>query len=215
MVDTIVRPPQTSEAPTIAPRRRWPRVLTLVVVGIVVTLLTLGSIWIANYAPLVQGSLELSTDRTDVKIVRVDAFDMRGTVFTVPTGRTATFRYRLSISNSGPVAVRIDSIGTSAGSVGAGSLTRRAVEVIPDPWRSSGPIGFTSEEPWHPFTLAPGREAVVVMEAEYHGRCMQRGDSVSWFREPVTYSIFGVSRHADLQAGVEVRFTGDGSCGTA
>jgi len=122
------------------------RVLILVVVALVATLLTLGSIWIANYAPLVQGSLGSSTDRTDVKMVRVDAFDMRGTVFTVPTGRTATFRYRLSISNSGPAAVRIDSIGTSAGSVGVGTLTRRAVEVIPDPWRSSGPIGFTSEE---------------------------------------------------------------------
>ena len=176
------------------------------------TLLTLGSIWIANYAPLVQGSLGLSTDRADVKMVRVDAFDMQGTVFTVPTGRTATFRYRLSISNSGPVAVRIDSLGTS---VGRGSLTRRAVEVIPDPWRNSGPVGYTSEEPWHPFSLSPSREAVVVMEAVYDGRCMGLGDSVSWYWEPVSFSVLGVPRTDIVEAGVEVRFTGDGSCGTA
>jgi hypothetical protein len=187
----------------------------LVVVGIVVTLLTLGSIWIANYAPLVQGSLELSTDRDDVKMIRVDAFDMRGTVFTVPTGRTATFRYRLSISNSGPVAVRIDSIGTSDGSDGEGSMIRRAIEVIPDPWRSGGIVGYSSEEPWHPFTLAPGREAVVVMEAVYGGRCMGRGDSVAWYWEPVSFSVLGVPRNEIIEAGVEVRLTGDGSCGTA
>jgi hypothetical protein len=212
-VDTIIRPPATEAHPTIAPRRRWPRVLILVVVGIVATLLTFGSIWITNYMPLVQGSLGFSTDRADVKMVDVDAFDMRGTVFTVPTGRRATFRYRLSISNSGPVAVRIDSIGTSDGSVGEGSLTRSAVEVIPDPWRTGGTVGYTSEEPWHPFTLAPGREAVVVMEATYDGRCMGRGNDVSWYWEPLTFSVFGVSRHDIVEAGVEVRFTGDGSCG--
>ena len=211
-MDTIVRPPDTSEAPTIARRRRWPRVVILVVLGIVGTLLALGTIWIANYMPLVQGSLGLRTDRDDVKMVRVDAFDMRGTVFTVPTGRTAAFSYRLSISNSGPVAVRIDDIGTSDGTDGEGSLTRRAIEVIPDPWRSGGTVGYTSEEPWHPFTLSPGREAVVVMEAVYDGRCMGRRDSVTWYWEPVSFSVLGVPRTDIIEAGVEVRFTGDGSC---
>jgi hypothetical protein len=213
-VDTIIRPPATEGHPAIAPRRRWPRALIFVVLGIVATLLTLGGIWIANYMPLVQGSLGSSTHRADVKMVRVDAFDMRGTVFTVPTGRTATFRYRLSISNSGPVTVRIDSIGASDGSEGEASLTRRAIEVIPDTWASGGTVGYSSEEPWHPFTLPAGQEAVVVMEATYDGRCMARGDSVTWHWEPVSFSVLGVPRDDIVHTGVEVRFTGDGSCGT-
>jgi hypothetical protein len=160
----------------------------------------------------VQGSLGFGTERTDVKVLQVDSFDMAGTVFTVPTGRTATFRYRLSISNSGPMGVRIDSIGTSDGSDGEGSLTRRAIEVIPDPLGSDGTVGHTSEEPWHPITLPPGREAVIVMEATYDGRCMGRGNSVSWYWEPLTFSVLGIPRRDIVEAGVEVRFTGDGSC---
>ena len=48
------------------------------------------------------------------------------------------------------------------------------------------------------------------MEAVYHGRCMQRGDGVSWSWEPLTFSILGVTRHDDVPVGVEVRFVGTG-----
>jgi hypothetical protein len=182
------------------------------VVGIVATLLTLGSIWIANYMPLVQGSSRSRTSRPDVKMVHVDAFDMRGTVFTVPTGRTATFRYRLPISNSGLVALRIDSIGTSDGSDGAGSLTRRAVEVIPDPWRSGGTVGYTSEgalAPLHPPSGPRGRRR--------HGGDVRRTMHGSRRQRLLVWGAVdlldpGVPRHDTLEAGVEVRPTGDGSC---
>ena len=210
-MDTIIRPPDTVVGPgTIIPGRRWPKIALLALVGLVATGLAAGSLWIANYEPLVQGSLGFGTLRPDVKQVDVDAFDMRGTVFTVPTGRTATFRYRYSILNDGLVPVRIDEIGTPPEEA---DLTRHAIRVIPNVWAEGADSLPSSEEPWHPFTLPPGGEAVIVMEAEYHGRCLQRGDFVSWFWEPVSFSIFGVSRHADLESGVEVRFTGDGSCG--
>jgi hypothetical protein len=51
------------------------------------------------------------------------------------------------------------------------------------------------------------------MEATYDGRCMGRGDGISWYSEPVTFSVLGVPRYDIVHAGVEVRFTGDGSCG--
>jgi hypothetical protein len=183
--------------------------VALAVGSVLVVGLAVGSIWIANYEPLVQGSLGFGTLRRDVKEVDVDAFDMRGTVFTVPTGRTATFRYRFSILNGGPVAVKINDIGSPPGD---GDLTRHAIRVIPDVWADDGVIGPPPEEPWHPFMLRPGGEAVVVMEAAYDGRCMHRADDVSWYWEPISFSILGVSRHAYLESGVEVRFTGDRSC---
>ncbi|HEX6580573.1 MAG TPA: hypothetical protein VF195_06860 [Actinomycetota bacterium] len=180
-MDTIVRPTTThSEPPPI--RHRWVRLLILVSAFTGALAITLGTMWVTNYMPLVQGSVAFGTARTDVRAVQVDAFDMRGTVFTVPTGRNATFHYRFSLSNEGPVAVRIESVGTPSRE---GPLTRRAVEVIPDPWGSEGPIGYTSEEPWHPFTLSPGGEAVVVMEARYDGRCLDRGDGAAWYWEPL------------------------------
>jgi hypothetical protein len=211
-VDTIVRPPDTGGTAAIVPPRRWLRVVILAVVGTVAALATLGSIWIANYAPLVQGSTGFGTLRRDVKEVDVDAFDMRGTGFTVPTGRTATFRYRFSILNEGPVAVRIDSVGTPLGEDGS---LRRAIRVVPDLWADDGGTGPPREEPWHPFTLPSGGEAVVVMEAAYDGRCISRGESIGWYWEPVSFSIFGISRNDIIESGVEVRFIGDGSCGTS
>jgi hypothetical protein len=40
-----------------------------------------------------------------------------------------------------------------------------------------------------------------------------RGDTVTWYQESVSFSALGVPRDDIVEAGVEVRFTGDGSCG--
>lgn len=166
----------------------------------------MGSIWIANDVPLEQGSFGFGTLRSDVRQIDIDAFDVSGVVFEVPVGREGRFRYRFSIRNEGPFAVTIRQIGSS-GPWGADSrLGRRAVGFVADAY----PGTRSPFERWHAFSLAPGREALIEMEAVYHGRCMQPGDTVSWSWESVTFSILGVTREDLVPVVVEVRFVGTG-----
>ena len=166
----------------------------------------MGSIWIANSVPLEQGSFGFGTSRSGVRQIDVDSFDISGVVFEVPVGREGRFRYRFSIRNDGPFAVTIRKIGY-ADPVGSNSrFERRAVRLVTDASAgTASPFGR-----WHTFSLEPGREALIEMEAVYHGRCMQRGDAVWWNMEPVTFSILGVTRHEEIGVGVEVRFVGMG-----
>jgi hypothetical protein len=206
-VDTIVRPPETHD-PELAPasrRRRWPWLGLFVFIAIV---LVVGSIWIANYVPLIQGSFGFGTPRAGVRQFSVDAFDVRGQVYEVPVGREGAFRYRFSIRNDGPVSVTVNDIGATEGG-GSSRLSRRPVSVAPDAYAQ--PV--SKYEPWHEFSLAPGNEAIIEMEARYRGRCLERGDALSWNSEPVTFSIFGLPRHEYVMVGVEVRFVGTGECG--
>jgi hypothetical protein len=204
-VDTIVRPPQTNDLELAAAprRRRWPWLGLVVLVTIV---LVVGSIWIANYVPLAQGSSGFGTLRSDVHVTNIDAFDISGVVFDVQVGREVTFRYRFSIRNAGPLAVTIHAVG-GQDTGGSADLGRRAVRVNDDPYTNT-----SSFEPWHSFALAPGDEALIEMEAVYRGRCLGEGDAMFWNREPVTYSILGLPRHEDVMVGVEVRFVGTGDC---
>ena len=206
MVDTIVRPPVEPPLTVDRTRRHWRRNVLVVLAGVVVGILTFSAVWIANDVPLAQGSFGFGTPRSDVRVTEVDAFDISGVVFDVPVGRRSTFRYRFSIRNDGPFPVTIRSIGTSSDR-GDGSLGRRAVRVRPDAY-----AGALAYEPWHAFSVAPGDEAIVEMEAAYHGRCLSRGDALSWNREPVTFSMLGLTRHEDVMVGVEVRFVGSGDC---
>jgi hypothetical protein len=206
-VDTIVRPPETDHPELAAAprRRRWPWLGLFTFVAIV---LVVGSIWIANYLPLIQGSFGFGTSRAGVRQFSVDAFDVRGQVHEVPVGREGAFRYRFSIRNDGPVSVTIESVGASDQG-GSSSVSRHAVRVAPDAYRQPG----SRYEPWHEFSLAPGDEAIIEMEMRYRGRCLGRGDALSWNSEPVTFSILGLPRHEDVMVGVEVRFGGTGECG--
>jgi hypothetical protein len=180
--------------------------VVLIVIGLLALGLAVGSIWIANYVPLEQGSYGFGTLRSDVREIDIDAFDISGVVFEVPVGRDGRFRYRFSIRNDGPVPVTIRQIGSSGPWGGDPQLGRRAMRLVAD--ASAGTA--SPFERWHAFSLAPGREALIEMEAVYHGRCMQRGDGVSWSWEPLTFSILGVTRHDDVPVGVEVRFVGTG-----
>lgn len=173
-----------------------------------VTLLTLGSIWIANDVPLGQGSFGFGTLRSDVRQIDIDAFDVSGVVFEVPVGREGRFRYRFSIRNDGPFAVTIRQIGDSEPGGGDSRLGRRAVGFVADAYAGTR----SPFERWHAFSLAPGGEALIEMEAFYRGRCIERDSFLSWNVEPVTFSILGITRKDFVPVGVEVRFTGDGSC---
>jgi hypothetical protein len=204
----IVRPP-VAAPPSVAPpprRRGWVRIVVLAVIGLLAVGLSAGSIWIANDVPLEQGSFGFGTLRSDVRQIDIDAFDVSGVVFEVPVGREGRFRYRFSIRNDGPVAVTIRQIGFTGPRGGNSRLGRRAVGFVAD-----ASAGTRSPfERWHAFSLAPGREALIEMEAVYRGRCIERDSFVSWNVEPVTFSIVGVTRHDDVPVGVEVRFVGTG-----
>ena len=207
-MDTIVRPPAAAP-PSVAPRPRrrgWIRIVVLAVIGLLLIGVTVGSIWLANDVPLEQGNFGFGTSRSDVRQIDIDSFDISGVVFEVPVGREGRFRYRFSIRNDGPFAVTIRQIGSSGPWGSDSRLGRRAVGLVSD-----ASVGTASPfDRWHTFSLAPGREALIEMEAVYHGRCMQRGDAVSWNIEPVTFSVLGITREDFVPVGVEVRFVGTG-----
>jgi hypothetical protein len=207
-MDTIVRPPSVSLLTTDEPppRRRWVRIAVAAVIGLLAVGLTVGSIWIANDVPLEQGSFGFGTLRSDVRQIDIDAFDVSGVVFEVPVGRDGRFRYRFSIRNEGPFAVTIREIGVTGPWGGDSRLGRRAVGLVADAYAGTR----SPFERWHAFSLAPGREALIEMEAVYRGRCIERNSSVSWNGEPVTFSILGVTREDFVPVGVEVRFVGTG-----
>ena len=207
-METIVRPPAAAPPSVVPPprRRRWVRIVVLSVIGLLVVGLTVGSIWIANDVPLGQGSFRFGTLRSDVRQLEIDAFDVSGVVFEVPVGREARFRYRFSIRNDGPFAVTIRQIGDTGPWGGDSRLGRRAVGVVADAYAGTR----SPFERWHAFSLAPGREALIEMEAFYRGRCIERDSSVSWDMEPVTFSVLGITREDFVPVGVEVRFVGTG-----
>ena len=79
----------------------------LLVVGV-----TVGSIWVANYDPFVNGFIGYGPQDDRIRIVEVNAFGISGRVFELPVSGSARFRYRHSIHNDGPTAVRIEHIGS-------------------------------------------------------------------------------------------------------
>jgi hypothetical protein len=173
-----------------------------------------GSSWEAsgwrNDVPLEQGSFGFGTSRSGVRQIDIDSFDISGVVFEVPVGREGRFRYRFSIRNDGPLAVTIRQIGYADPDGGNSRFERRAVGLLAD---ASGGTASPFDR-WHSFSLPPGQEALIEMEAVYHGRCLRRGDAMGWNKEPVTFSILGVTRHEEIGVGVEVRFVGTG-CGSS
>jgi hypothetical protein len=207
-MDTIVRPPVAAPPSDEPPprRRRWVRILVLVVIGLLLLGLPVGSIWIANDVPIEQGSFGFGTLRSDVRQIDIDSFDISGVVFEVPVGREARFRYRFSIRNDGPFAVTIRQIGDTGPWGGDSRLGRRAVGVVADAYAGTA----SPFERWHAFSLPPGGEALIEMEASYRGRCIDRDSSISWNVEPMTFSILGITREDFVPVGVEVRFVGTG-----
>lgn len=168
--------------------------------------LTLGSIWLANDVPLEQGNFGFGTQRSDVRQIDINSFDISGVVFEVPVGREGRFRYRFSIRNDGPFAVTIRRIGDIGPWGGDSQLGRRPVGLVTNAYAGTA----SPFEPWHEFSLAPGGEALIEMEAFYRGRCIERNSSIWWNVEPMSFSILGITREDFVPVGVEVRFVGTG-----
>jgi hypothetical protein len=91
-------------------------------------------------------------------------------------------------------------------------VTRYPVRVVPDVWKP-GYQGLPPFEPWRPFRLAAGGEAVIEMEATQERGCIERNASLGWNSEPVGFSVFGIPRQTDFTPNVEVRFVGTEPCG--
>jgi hypothetical protein len=206
-VKTQVRPPIAPPEPpatTVGPRRRrWLRWVALVVVLIIVAAFIAGVSWIARYDPLARGSIGYAPPAgVDAKVVDVSyAIADAPLIFRIPAVTGMTFRYRFSIRNDGPVAITIRDVGIPVERTG-NVVNRHPVRVMTNAYAT--PTG----SPWiafQPFTLAPGQEGAIEMEATLHG-CVE--DMLGWGDEEMTYTVFGISRHVMFVPDVELTLVG-------
>jgi hypothetical protein len=208
-VDTLTRPPQTPVTPRsiIEARRRWPKRLAVILACLASIAGIWAVVWAANVEPIVRGGHGFAIDDPALHATEstVDAFGTSGYVATIPARPGLRFTYLFSIRNDGPVPVTIGDVGFH-GSVG--SVSTGVVAAEPDidaKGRASG--GFT---PFVPFRLDPGREAAIRMEVRLADDvCIDpHGGTVVWYSEPVTYEIYGMTRHGEIDTGHEIRLTG-------
>jgi len=203
-VDTIVRPPEAPpDGPTAstAKRRRWPRRPAGIVVLLLFVAIVGGIAWVSNVEPLGRGSFEsaIQDPRANASERNVDAFGVSGLINTVKVGKGTTFTYQVSIRNDGPIPVTIKDIGMRGAAV-----TTRVVAVNSHPYQNGGPSrGFM---PFAAFRLDPAQEAFIEMGADVAANaCVEGPGYTSWFQEPITYTIFGITRHSLVETGTEIR----------
>ena len=202
------RPPQTPVMPRSVANlpRRWPKRLVLSTVIIIMAMIGTGVAWVSNTEPLTRGSAGFAiTDPSARAHVRnVSAMGVTGSVQTITVKPGMRFRYRFSLRNDGPVPITITDVGDGAG-VG---VSRTVVAARPDLFAGGGPArGF---EPFEPFALAAGAEAGLEMLVEVSTDvCIGgRGAFASWYSEPVTFAVAGITRHVDVSTGTEIRLLG-------
>ena len=163
-----------------------------------------GLAWVVNVEPLTQGHMgsPIRDPRVESSSRFVDAFGMSGLVNTVRVDPGTTFRYDVTIWNDGLLPVRIESIGDGED----GPLSRLAVAYAANPYAGGNP---RSTAPFSPFRLDPDEGAFIEMEVQVAAdACLQRDIVASWYWEPVTYSIFGITRNSDVETGTEIRVEG-------
>jgi hypothetical protein len=184
------------------------------VFSIVLLLLVGGVTWIANYDPLVAGNFPAFAPADPaLRMKDVEAFGVSRRILSVEVQRGDRFSYRFSIRNNGPVGITVTRIGSSRFDQQGNVVTRYPVRVIPDVWIRDGRGTLPAFEPWHAFSLRPGQEAIVEMEATYERGCIERGGTLGWYVEPVAFSVYGLPRETNFVTGAEVRFLGTEGCG--
>jgi len=174
------------------------------VVALLLLAVVSGAVWVSNVEPLGRGSFGSGIQDPRVKASQsyVDAFGISGLINTVRVEKGTTFTYLVSIRNDGPVPVTIKDIG-----VKGGAITTRVVAMNPHPYENGGPSrGFI---PFTAFRLDPEQDAIIEMEAQVGANaCVEGRGFSSWFQEPVTYTIFGITRHSSVETGTEIRVVG-------
>jgi hypothetical protein len=166
--------------------------------------LAVGLAWVANVEPLTQGhsGFSIRVPRVESSRRLVDAFGVVGLVNTVRVDPGTTFRYGVTIWNDGPLPITIENIGDS----GDGPISRRVVAFAANPYYGGNP---RSVIPFSPFRLDPDQGAFIEMEVRVgNDACLDRSGFMLWSSEPVTYRIIGITRHSDVQTGIEVQIEG-------
>jgi hypothetical protein len=126
-----------------------------------------------------------------------------GRILEVPVSGPTRFRYRFSILNDGPVAVRIDTVDAAT----KGEVRLRPFRAIPD--LSVLRDGRWVFEPWHPFILRPGHDATIEMEVSFRPRsCLPRSTTLMWWPETIGFSVLGFARATTFESNVEVHIVG-------
>jgi hypothetical protein len=175
-----------------------------VLVAVAVTAVV--GIWIANLEPVSRGPVGYAMaggHGLHVTHRDVDALGVRGSVQTVQMRRDMTFRYRFSITNTGPVPITI----VDAGSQDPQQISTRLVAAKPVLMAPPGPDrGFG---PFAPFRLAPGQVAGLTMQVHVAPDvCYIRGSSATWYQEPMSFRVLGITRHTVVNTGTEIRLEG-------
>jgi len=74
------------------------------------------------------------------------------------------------------------------------------------PRRAAGIVALL---PFAAFRLDPKQEAIIEMEAHVAANaCVEAPGYTSWFQEPITYTIFGITRHSLVETGTAIRLEG-------
>jgi hypothetical protein len=205
-VKTLTRPPQTPVRPRAVAEapRRWPRWLAVIAAIVLLLLLVVGVVWVLNIEPLATGPERYGIrGRSRAVTTRdVDALGTTGRVQTLQMRPGMTFRYGFSITNTGRVPITI----VNAGSTGQQDVSTTLVEANLSLERAPGLKQFG---PFAPFGLGPGETAGLMMQVRVSPHaCSGKGSSTTWYEEPVTYRVFGITRHAEVPTGTEIRLVG-------
>jgi hypothetical protein len=205
-VKTLTRPPQTPVRPRAVAEapRRWPRRLVAVAVVVVSIAIGVAAIWVANIEPLATGPNAYPVIGRGIRptIRQIDALGVRGTVQTVAMTPNMVFRYRFSLENTGRLPITI----VDAGSRQPQDISTKVISANLSMATSPSSEGFG---PFAPFRLAPGQVAGLTMQVRVAPNvCDAKGTATVWYQEPVTYRVLGVTRHADVPTGTEIRLEG-------
>jgi hypothetical protein len=162
--------------------------------------------------PLRPGSFGYAPPDAATRVTEVDSFGISGEVIEVPGETGTVVRYRFSILNDGPISVTITRIGLPAADQIGMAVTRFPVRVIPDVSARDDSGTLPPFEPWHPFTMEPGQEAAIEMEATNEGGCTPIETGMYWWTEEIRFSVFGIPRETSFEQNVEMRFVGVEGC---
>jgi hypothetical protein len=172
-----------------------------IVVALLFLALVSFAVWVSNVEPLGRGSFGsgIQDPRVKASARYVDAFGASGLINTIKVEKGTTFTYQVSIGNRSLVPVTIEDVGMTEAAV-----TTRVVAVNTHPYENGGPSrGFV---PFTAFRLDPKQEAIIEIEVRVgQDGCTGSSGNLYWFTEPVTYSIFGITRHSYVETGTEIR----------
>ena len=204
---TLTRPPQTPVRPRSVAEapRRWPRRLAAIAVVVVLIAGGIAAVWLSNMEPLARGPVTYPIGERGLHVDRhdVDALGVTGTVQSLPMVRGMVFRYRFSLTNTGRLPITI----VDAGFPQPQGISTKVVAANPSLPENTGSASRFG--PFAPFRLSPGSVAGLTMEVTVpRDACSSPGSFTSWYQEPVTYRVLGVTRHATVETGTEIRLEG-------